>query len=224
MLNRVNVIVLLRDQYRPYRHLHGRRWHLGHVMLFGIVPACVGVGAGLLVGPLNAAAAGTMIAAFSVLAAVMTALVSVVHSLVGNVRIPEPFDPGARRVAEQVVARLEVLRELYTSITFAVLTQVFGVVILTLTFLPLPVWVDSTLTCLALGVAAVALMVLLTVALGVYQSLTDEADRRENELRKAAPFLRVSAPVSAAYRPSPEAEPLETRRFIGTPALHRFAG
>lgn len=167
------------------------------LMIFLVVPLMAAI---LIVSQFNSIdddLIPLIMAAFAVLAAVMTGLLPIVHGVVGQVQCGS-FEPGQFPLVRRELDRIETLRELYSTISYAVIILVLGVVALVaLALIPAPLvgqdgepygmwlWVRITLVGFTYFVAASTMASFFNIATGVYESLEDQAARAAKELESS---------------------------------------
>jgi len=187
MLGRINPRRIIRDQFRPFVHGEQRRFSPSSLFLFGILPALIGVGTGLLIGPITGTTAvGLFMAVFSLMAAVLTAMISIVHSVLGSTKIKDKYAPGEFVIVRIERTRIEVLREIHTNISFSVIVLVGSLVPLLALLITLPNWLAHTLTSIVFAVAAVVALTVVSILVGIYDVLDNEAHRAAEKLENAA--------------------------------------
>jgi Na+/melibiose symporter-like transporter len=168
-------------------------------MLLGLIP--LGLAAILMwrLGPLATDSLANFLTVFSILAAVLMALVAVVQNAVGGIDLTKKYDLGQRLAHERQVIRLEVLRELYASISFTVLLLLasMGPIVLLQVASPghsAKKWLSGLVYLASCAVAISSFYIIF----GVYRVLDVQADQAADALHRGEP--RSPAPAS----PSPD--------------------
>ena len=194
MLRRVNIAKIVTDHFCPYRFGKGRRFSFGFSFLFAVVPLGLGWTLHALIGGIQSDDVALIVTVLSILAAVFTALLPIVHSVIGQSPAADAYDEGARLERDREQIRIESLRESYSAICYAVLLLISGVAVATiLAALPSLSSMDDAGSTLSVGerflrlvksaasvfiyfVSTSTLLTLLNVIVGVYVALDDQAE------------------------------------------------
>ncbi len=187
MFDRVNPYQIFKDQFCPFRHGEGRRFHFGYLFFFLVVPIGVGCPVAYITGPLSdPTTIGLFLAVFSLVAAVLTAMISIIHAVLGGTRFEKEYDPGQFQIVRAEQNRLDVLRELHTNIAFAVILLIFSLVPLIVLLFSINDYWAMGITMVVFSVAVVVAITVLSIMVGVYDIIENEAIRLNDELTRAS--------------------------------------
>lgn len=192
MIDRLDIFPIIKDHYCPFRYGEGRRFSWSFLLLFFVAPTAIGILLAWKVGYVDSVQIPLVLSAYSVLAAVMTGLLPIIHAVVGQSRTPETLDVGQRLEIDRALIRIETLRELYSTISYSVIVLTIGVVVTVALVFVLPSTsaplgdrrvVALVLSGLVYFVGASTMLSFLNIAVGVYAALEDQAKRTTQELR-----------------------------------------
>ncbi|MEX0643612.1 MAG: hypothetical protein WD468_12990 [Pirellulales bacterium] len=184
IVTRINPWPIVRDQFRPYRVDEGtREINIVHLLVFLVLPMIGGGSLAWALGALAGTYVPTFIAVFAIVAAVFTGLVPIIYAVARNMQLPDRQDEGAWKAVRDAKVRVEVLRELYANIAFAVLLLIFSLVPLVILLFALPEVVADVLSGIVYGVGIAICFSFLHIITGVYEVLDDQASDLMNRLR-----------------------------------------
>ncbi len=214
MLDRLNPIPIAKSYVSPFGGDDDaqsvRRCDWAHVFMFLVAPAVLGLATWLFLGELSGKVEdiSLYIATVSILAAVMTGLLPIVHGVLGQTQVINytPLDEKSRKAE---LRRVETLRELYSAICFSVISLVFGILfLLALAFaeamLPSMRWIRSAFSIFIYIISGIAIAAFLNIATGVYAALEHQADGVTSKL--IASKKRLIPPPLDDLDDSPQSE------------------
>jgi hypothetical protein len=188
---------IVRDHFCPFRFGRGRVLDARRLVILGLIPLAVAFLLLWRLGPIITDSLANFLTVFSILAAVLMALVAVVQNAVGGIDLTKKYDLGQRLAHQRLVVRLEVLRELYASISFTVLLLLGSMAPLVLLQIAAPgpsakKWLSGVVYCASCAVATSSFYIIF----GVYRVLDVQADQTADALNQSEP--RPPAPASEA--------------------------
>jgi hypothetical protein len=188
MLNHVSLRPIISDRFRPFRLDSGRRFSFMHFALTFVLPVLVATWVCVRYPVIDKEYQVTLLTIFGIIAAVLTALLPIVQSVVGNFTLPERYTPAQSARWQNQRVRLEVLRGLYSAISWAVVLLVLSLVpMLLLQVESFPGLLKRFIAFLIYFVALSVAVCFLEIVVGVYQVLEDQARQIAQQLKDARP-------------------------------------
>ena len=187
-MNRSTLWQIARDRFCPYRFSDGRRLSWAR-LLFGLfLPAGVGIAAGWYTDAIQSTHSATLLAVQAVIMAVLTGVLAVTHTLVGLAKREMKFDPGQSQMHRREVAKLQLLRDIQSNISFAVLLLLVATVpVIILEFQTQHVWISKAASGFIYFAAVALAMSSLEVLSSIYLSLEAFADDVQQQLEEHGP-------------------------------------
>lgn len=202
MIHRLDIRAIIKDHYCPFVVHKGRRFSLPFFGLFFLIPSAAGAALAMTVGYVNLTLIPLVLAAFGVLAAVMTGLLPIIHTVVGHTRDFVKLEPGRKIEGEREIIRIETLRELYSTISYSVIVLTAGIVVAVALVFVLPPDGANTTTPVApypryydvlarifsgfvYFVGASTILSFLNIAVGVYAALEEHAERATATVKRS---------------------------------------
>lgn len=181
-----NLFQIVRDTFQPYVFkANARRFSIVNIANFGVFPTASGAALAWLAGPISSSGNDIYIAVFAVVGAVLTALLAVVQNVVAATDAKTPYDVGARNQESARAVRIEVLRELYANIAYAVLLMVLcGIPIVLLDVETLPKWMKYWCSGAVYAVSVLVIVTFLHIVSGVYLVLDVQAAEASSRLKE----------------------------------------
>lgn len=188
MATDIDIRPIFMDFLRPFRFRKGRKFSFGHLAFSLLLPLALGILLSFKHPIIAERYQITILTVFGVIAAVMTALLPVVQYVVG-VGLPEERYTRAQHAAwEHQIARLQVLRSLYSTISVAVVLLVFSLVPLMLLQVNwFPDGVKQGISASIYFVGFATAISFLQVISGVYLVLEAQAKEFDQKLKDLAP-------------------------------------
>lgn len=126
---------VLDDQFRPYRVSVGNAFNFVHTVFVLSAPVVIAIVAGCMGGGFVQHNAANLLAAFAIIASVMTAIMPTIHGLVGDVELKqiEELKGGSKtsdaniESASTLVAKIELVRSLYAAVAWSVILLVAAI-------------------------------------------------------------------------------------------------
>ncbi|CAG0984201.1 hypothetical protein PHYC_01934 [Phycisphaerales bacterium] len=201
-----NLWQIIGDHFCPFSFKGQRRsFSAANAVYFAVAPGCAGYVLLRYAGPISESGNDIYLTVFAVVGAVFTALLTVVQSVVGGTDKATPYDAAARIRESQRSIRLEVLRELYASIAFAVLFLVLSAVpIMALDYAPLPHAWRAIASAFTYGVAVLMAFTFLHIISGVYLVLDAQAKETSDRLKDLERRSTTDGPPSAQGGAKPD--------------------
>lgn len=185
MLYRISPGLIFRHHFSVVDTKGIRRFSFVQLLLHGLLPAAIGCAAGFLSGPLTSVTSiGMVIAVFSLVATVLTAMISVIYAvLAGDSRpLPTRDQPFLK---DNELARLAAIRSLQSNVAFCVIVLLASILPSILLLATLPFWIAHTITLVVFSVAAMVALSMIDILVGVYDVLENEAEERAKDIRNA---------------------------------------
>lgn len=188
MAHELDVFRIIADSFCPFKFRRGRRFSFRHFCVSFVLPAALGAWQSFRHPAIDSKYQVGLFAAFGAVAAVLTAILPVIQYLVG-LGLPEhKYKPSEFLAWEAQVVRLEVVRELYSSISTGVILLVFsGAPILALQFDWLPATLKQLCSALIFFVGFAVAISFLQIITGVYDVLEHQAKEIDDKLDKISP-------------------------------------
>jgi len=210
MLDRVSPFQIIRDNFCPFSHGVGRQFSKRHFASFAVLPCVGGVVLACTLYGIQPPTAAIIIGVYSIIAAVMTALLAVIHNVIGSTSVEKGFDAGDWKKKRELILQLEVLRELYANASYAVLILVGGLGPLVALLFDLPCVARVVLSGAVHAVSISVVLSFLSVITGIYLVLDTQAKNMDSAIRYAAAPSENAAQSNGAAAVQPnEVTPIE---------------
>lgn len=170
------------------------RWR--RVFFFVVVPLFASLAIVSAAGPLAIDAVEWMFVVFSIVAAVMTSMIAVVHSVAAGTILDREYDKASFIQHDSIKARLLILADLYTSIAFTVLILIVATFTLAGFVFPLYPAIKWALSLFAVWVAFAAGLCFLDILAGVYTVLRHHVSEYYSEVCKRTKKAGASTGLS----------------------------
>lgn len=162
------------------------------VGLYLLLPACIGILGARAIGVVQEPYLTTVIAVYSILAAVLMSLLPLIYSIVGQADTKRQYSPGERVLANNELIRLATIQDLYASICYSIFLLVLALfACIGLVFIskwapdsPLRWWLEHMLSAVVYFVGASTALAVLNVGNGVFDAMEDQV-RVSRELIEA---------------------------------------
>lgn len=188
MFHYINIWLIVKNHFSPFRFGHDRKFSLPYFFVFFVIPLAIAFALTWRFGAVRDTDIGNFLTVFSVVAAVMTALMPVVQSIVGLADFDTRFGESQKRLYHQQIVRLQVLRELYAEISFSVILLVFALVpLICLEIDSIAPWVRKGMSGFVYFVAAAVALSFLHIIMGIYLVLEVQAHEANRKLADNAP-------------------------------------
>lgn len=188
MITHIDLRQIIGDHFRPFRFREGRKFSWPKMTLTLAVPAGLGIAMSFRHPVISDKYQVTFLTVFGVIAAVMTALLPIVRSVVDVSLRKTPYTLAERHLWNLQKVRLEVLRGLYTSICMSVIYLVFSLVpLIALQIVGLPLYLKQLIAACIYFVGFAVAVAFLEVISGVYLVLNAHAEEVDKELEKLQP-------------------------------------
>ncbi|HEV7299034.1 MAG TPA: hypothetical protein VGN72_06670 [Tepidisphaeraceae bacterium] len=185
-----NIGPIVWDHFRPFRFGEKRQTSFQHIAVFLVIPILFGVALSFWKPAGARSQQAAFMTAYSLVAAVMLALLPVVQSILGFTPIDRErvFLERDKPLWREQVIRLQVLRELYSEISFAVLILVVSLApAMAAGASALPLWALQGLSAFVYSVGFSAAIACVHIMTNVYLVLDAQAKEATRFLDKANP-------------------------------------
>ena len=188
IFHNISLRPILSDRLRPPSFPDGKRFNAKHFALIFVLPFVAAVALALRYPVINKDYQPTILAIFGMVAAVLTALLPIIPAVIGNVQVKDKYERSQHAVWVNLANRLDVLRGLYSAISWAVILLVLSLVpVLILQIQNLPALVGQILAGMIYFVGLSVAVAFLEIVAGVYQVLMDQAKQISQKLKDSKP-------------------------------------